>query len=614
MNSDETNRLIKSLIISRTQAALSNRNRSFEDEIISLHKKHGRGVLNVLRSKTYLHLVAYLNQLFPMLSDPKYTLGMKIYWLENNILDFPLCCNRDHGDHANKTSACSLNGYSTVFCSPECECNSTYQQQKRAFTKKQKYGEPYYRNQEKAIRTRIEKTGYANPFSDPKVIEKMVAKKKMSGDYCNHAKRSQTMLEKIRPEWRGLAWRTRKFLEFLEENGVSTHLEAREYSKAERTKISWKIRTYNIMRDKWKKFKPMFSIDEWIDADKFKDDLLWECKTCGHQFKSFFNGHYAEYHRCLKCEPLENGRSRIEKEMQDFIEDIHPHPNYDRNTKHVISPVELDDYVKDLKIAFEMDGIYTHLSTFKKPGYHTYKSKRCDELGIHLIHIFEDEWKLQSHLCKSNIAKALGDATKYIKTISSVDCDLVELDEKTGFEFFEVNSIRWSSEVLWDYLSLKQKLYKIYGLKQKSDKSLVFACIVLKNKRGSYDLLHFSEAAFISVKGALKTIVEEVSKVAKTITCNLDKRWYLPQDKKMLSALGFNMVSMVRARFFWVNYGFDLRYNPKQLTKKFVIANQKKLFGLQYEYDRKKTVEANLLAGKCAKIFNAGQQHWIMHV
>lgn len=115
--------------------------------------------------------------------------------------------------------------------------------------------------------------------------------------------------------------------------------------------------------------------------------------------------------------------------MQGFIEDIYPHQNYDGNTKYIIHSAELDDYIGDLKLAFEIDGIYTYLSTFNKPDYHTYKTKRCNELGIHLIYVFEDVWKLQQDLHKSNIVKALRDTSKDVEMIKTCDCNLVELSE-----------------------------------------------------------------------------------------------------------------------------------------------------------------------------------------
>lgn len=612
MDKDETINLLKSLVESKNQNS-SSKNQEFDKKIFELHKKYGRGILNVLRSKSLRHLVEYLDNLFPMLKDPKYSLGMKIFWLENDITDFPICQNQESfGKHQNKTSRCNLFGYSTVFCCGKCEAASNYQLRKRERTKKLKYGDPHYRNPQKAAKTMMAKTGFANPFSNPEIIEKMVEKKKASGDYCNHRKMVKTRLEKIRPEWRSLTWRTRVFLEKLEKSGVVKHLEAREFSKNERTRLSWKCRTWKVMKETWKKFEPLFTIDEWIDAKKFEDDLTWKCKKCGHVFKSCFNPHYEEYHRCVKCDPFESYHSKIEQEMQDFIESVHSHPSYDRNTKRIIGPVEIDDYIRDLKVGFEMNGLYTHSNKFKKPGYHTYKTKKCDELGIHLIHIFEDEWKNQCELCKSSILKVLKDNSGKLDVIDASKCKLVELEESEAFEFFENNSLRWKSEVFWDFKEKHEKLFKIYGLKKENN--IVFACIVLKNNRLSFDLMHFSEKAFVSVPNALKTIVEEVSKHAKTVTCNLDKRWYIPQEKEILEELGFEFKCMVKARFFWVNYGYDRRISQMQMTKQFALEIQKTLFWRGFKYDDAKTLEENLVAGKCEKLFNAGEQHWLKHI
>lgn len=115
----------------------------------------------------------------------------------------------------------------------------------------------------------------------------------------------------------------------------------------------------------------------------------------------------------------------------------------------------------------------------------------------------------------------------------------------------------------------------------------------------------------------MKTIVEEVAKHAKTITCNLDKRWSLPQEKEVLEELGFEFRYMVKARFFFFfwgfNYGCDHRINQMQMTKQFALDNQKMLFHHGFKYDEEKTIEENLVAGKCEKLFNAGEQHWLKH-
>ena len=64
-----------------------------------------------------------------------------------------------------------------------------------------------------------------------------------------------------------------------------------------------------------------------------------------------------------------------------------------RNSRKIISPLELDIYIPDMKLAFEFNGNYWHSINRGSPiRYHSYKTKDCEKKGIRLIHIWEDEW------------------------------------------------------------------------------------------------------------------------------------------------------------------------------------------------------------------------------
>lgn len=65
---------------------------------------------------------------------------------------------------------------------------------------------------------------------------------------------------------------------------------------------------------------------------------------------------------------------------------------------------EIDCYIPELKIGIEYNGIYYHASngSNKKPiNYHFKKSEHAmNDLGIELIHIWEDQWKKQNAIVK----------------------------------------------------------------------------------------------------------------------------------------------------------------------------------------------------------------------
>ena len=65
-----------------------------EDEILREFKENRRGFLNKLRSKSYQHVKQYIWDRFPMLQCKKYSFGMRLYWLENAIGDFPKCVDK----------------------------------------------------------------------------------------------------------------------------------------------------------------------------------------------------------------------------------------------------------------------------------------------------------------------------------------------------------------------------------------------------------------------------------------------------------------------------------------------------------------------------------------
>ena len=75
------------------------------------------------------------------------------------------------------------------------------------------------------------------------------------------------------------------------------------------------------------------------------------------------------------------------------------------NTRKIITPLELDIYLPELKIAIEYNGTYWHSSKNNKDiSYHLNKSLLSRQLGIRLIHIYEFEpYQTQIQLLKDLI-------------------------------------------------------------------------------------------------------------------------------------------------------------------------------------------------------------------
>lgn len=100
------------------------------------------------------------------------------------------------------------------------------------------------------------------------------------------------------------------------------------------------------------------------------------------------------------------GVSIGEKELAKFIMGVYM-GEIITNTKKYIAPQELDIYVPELNIAFEFNGTYWHSELFKDKKYHINKTNRCREVGIRLIHIFEDDWNNNRGVIESKIRQLL---------------------------------------------------------------------------------------------------------------------------------------------------------------------------------------------------------------
>jgi hypothetical protein len=104
---------------------------------------------------------------------------------------------------------------------------------------------------------------------------------------------------------------------------------------------------------------------------------------------------------CFKC--LRSlVTSKYEDEIANYISTFY-NGECIRNSREIISPYELDLYYPDISIAVEFNGDYWHSNIFKDKDYHYNKFKKCRDIGITLISIFESQWNSINSLIKDYI-------------------------------------------------------------------------------------------------------------------------------------------------------------------------------------------------------------------
>lgn len=110
--------------------------------------------------------------------------------------------------------------------------------------------------------------------------------------------------------------------------------------------------------------------------------------------------------RCSKCQHL--GVSNAEKEIRDHLSGFPI--SFESNSKKVIPPYEIDIFWPQKEVAVEYCGLYWHseVSGGKPRSYHYKKRQLCEEKGIRLITVFEDEYLSKPDVVLSRIKSALG--------------------------------------------------------------------------------------------------------------------------------------------------------------------------------------------------------------
>ena len=171
-----------------------------------------------------------------------------------------------------------------------------------------------------------------------------------------------------------------------------------------------------------------------------------KCPVCNEYHYHLFNDVFVNSRHCLKyghapmCEDCRCSftSSYAEQEIADYISTFYS-GELVRNSRDIISPLELDLYYPEKKIAVEFNGDYWHSEKFKDRNYHRNKYIKCCENDIHLISVFESDWLDNKSFVKDAIMRAFNDqfniTNNDISDKVSFDCDYCNMNDylKNGY-------------------------------------------------------------------------------------------------------------------------------------------------------------------------------------
>jgi hypothetical protein len=299
---------------------------------------------------------------------------------------------------------------------------------------------------------------------------------------------------------------------------------------------------------------------------------------------------------CTVCfPPYKNNISQLETDLLNFIKE-----NYNEeiiiNSKSIISPYELDIYLPNLKLAFEFNGIYWHNELNKPKNYHKIKSDLCDDFGIQLVHIYEDDWIYKQDIIKSMIINKLG---KSLNKIYARKTEVKEItDNKIIKDFLNDNHIQGfvgSSVKIGLFYENELVSLMTFGKKRKNMNSI-------SNNKNEYEMLRFCNKLNTNVIGGASKLFKYFLRNFNPIEIvSYADRSY--SNGNLYNQLGFELEHITTPNYHYVVN--DIRKYRYGFRKDILVKEG---------YDPNKSEHEIMLERKIYRIYNSGNYKFIYKI
>lgn len=312
-------------------------------------------------------------------------------------------------------------------------------------------------------------------------------------------------------------------------------------------------------------------------------------KDCSREFEinrdQLYQRHNLNICLCTKCLNIDFGQSNMELEMQDFLNSLNL--SYNIKDKKILSGKELDIYLPEFNLAIEMNGVYWHSEIYLDKYYHRDKTLKCRELGIDLLHIWEDDWKYKKEIVKSIIKNKLG---KIGSKIFARKCRIKEVNPSEATIFLNTNHVQGSCAS-----KIKIGLYIDNELV-----SLMTFGFRYTNSKKEYELIRFCNKLHTNVIGSASKLFTHFLR-NYTITSDIISYSDISLfNGKLYEKLGFIKNNLSKPNYFWVVDGIRkhrFNFNKKRLVK--------------LGHDIRKSESEIMHEIGYFRVFSCGQEKWI---
>lgn len=388
----------------------------------------------------------------------------------------------------------------------------------------------------------------------------------------------------------------------IERYGVDMYTKTREFkemiSKKFREK-DWSERSKLINEKLLPKYQEICENDN-LELIEFRNrfDCTVKCKKCGNIFDIHVLGYLTDktnHNLCRHCYP--NVNSTSETKPIKFIEGILTEcgVQYIKNDRKLIAPYEIDIYIPEMKIGFEVNGNYWHseFSCGKGKEYHLDKTKRAYEQGIKLIQIFEDEIINKPDIVSSRVVNIIN-ATQ--NKVFARNCNVAEINSKVKKLFLESNHIDGDSVSKYNYgLYYNGELISV----------ATFGCRKI-SKKAQFELIRYANKINTNVVGGFSKLLQHFLKEIKvdSLVTYADVRWSgIDPVNTVYYKNGFSYLGLTKPNYFYEDKKkYIVRLNRLNYTKQKLIKRG---------YDPNKTEIQIMLENGYDRIWDCGSMKFM---
>jgi hypothetical protein len=350
-------------------------------------------------------------------------------------------------------------------------------------------------------------------------------------------------------------------------------------------KISSGLRSTFVERHAEKyNITPMFATSQY-QPGKHND---WQCNQCQNTVSGLvLNGKFT---RCRSCHPYGSGQ---ENQVKEFVRSL----GFDviENSRSIISPLEIDIYIPEKKLAIEYCGTYWHSEQLGKGRqYHKNKLDQCNALDIRLVTLFSTHWVDSNHLVKSRLAQLLGVQQR---KMFARKCTVDAVDTKTARDFLDQHHLQ-------GYCNSSYR----YGLWNGSELVAVMTFAKSRFEANKEELIRFATKQGVAVVGAASRLLKrhlQCSTASELVTYS-DNTWGY---STFYQSIGFEPVNNGNPGYHYI----DLKGQRPGLMNRMQFQKHKlSKLGLLIDYSASEY--NNMLANGYDRVWDCGHSKYRMQL